>query len=58
MHKVLFFGSVFLCGLDPPVLKLHKLETGLSEYISVVDTPGSQEHVSSFILLNFNYVLV
>ncbi|XP_073972524.1 smg6 nonsense mediated mRNA decay factor isoform X3 [Rhodnius prolixus] len=44
VHKVLFFGSVFLCGLDPPVLKLHKLETGLSEYISVVDTPGSQEH--------------
>ncbi|KAL1140647.1 hypothetical protein AAG570_000577, partial [Ranatra chinensis] len=43
VHKVLFFGSVFLCGLDPPVLKVHKLETGVSEYVSVVDTPSSQE---------------
>ncbi|XP_066905795.1 telomerase-binding protein EST1A isoform X2 [Halyomorpha halys] len=43
IHKILFFGTVFLCGIDPPVLKLQKTETGESEYISVVDTESSQE---------------
>lgn len=43
IHKLLFFGTVFLCGIDPPVLKLHKTETGESEYISIVDTESSQE---------------
>ncbi|XP_024081331.1 telomerase-binding protein EST1A isoform X2 [Cimex lectularius] len=43
IQKILFFGSVFLCGLDPPVLKVQKMDSGESEYVSVVDTPGSQE---------------
>lgn len=45
IHRILFFGTMFLCGMDPPVLKLHKTETGLSEYISVVEevvTPKDQ----------------
>ncbi|KAG8283120.1 Smg-6, nonsense mediated mRNA decay factor [Homalodisca vitripennis] len=40
IRKILFCGTVFLCGVDPPVLKLHKNETGTSEYISVVETPS------------------
>lgn len=44
IHKMLFFGTLFLCGLDPPVLKLQKVETG-AEYISVVDTENIQEQV-------------
>jgi len=31
-----FFGTAYLCGIDPPVLKLHKDERGRSEYVSVV----------------------
>ncbi|XP_046597971.1 telomerase-binding protein EST1A-like isoform X2 [Neodiprion lecontei] len=38
IHKILFFGQVFLCGLETPVLKLQKCETGDSEYVSVVET--------------------
>ena len=46
IHKILFFGQEFLCGLETPVLKLQKSETGVSEYVSVVEassvsTPGS-----------------
>lgn len=37
ISKILFFGTVFLCGTDPPVLKLHCYED-YSEYISVVGT--------------------
>lgn len=37
IHKILFFGQVFLCGLETPVLKLQKSETGASEYVSVVE---------------------
>lgn len=36
---------MFLCGVDPPVLKLHKTDSGKSEYISVVEeviTPKDQ----------------
>uniref|UniRef100_A0A1B6CG54 PIN domain-containing protein n=2 Tax=Clastoptera arizonana TaxID=38151 RepID=A0A1B6CG54_9HEMI len=40
ISKILFFGTVFLCGVDPPVLKLHKNESGESEYISVVEIPS------------------
>ena len=36
VKKVLFFGTVFLCGLDPPVLKLLKFEDNHNEYKSVV----------------------
>ena len=35
IRKILFFGTEFLCGVDPPVLKLQKFDT-YSEYISVV----------------------
>lgn len=47
IHKILFFGEVFLCGLETPVLKLQKCpETGVTEYVSVVEasstsSPGS-----------------
>ncbi|XP_033208324.1 telomerase-binding protein EST1A isoform X2 [Belonocnema kinseyi] len=37
IQKILFFGQVFLCGLETPVLKLQKSETGISEYVSVVE---------------------
>jgi len=37
IRRILFCGTVFLCGVDPPVLKLHKNESGGSEYISVVE---------------------
>ncbi|XP_054290937.1 telomerase-binding protein EST1A isoform X2 [Macrosteles quadrilineatus] len=40
VNRILFCGTVFLCGVDPPVLKLHKNDTGNSEYISVVETPS------------------
>ncbi|PSN43516.1 Telomerase-binding protein EST1A [Blattella germanica] len=38
IRKIVFFGTVFLCGVDPPVLKLQKFEGGESEYISVVQS--------------------
>ncbi|XP_058800313.1 telomerase-binding protein EST1A-like isoform X2 [Phymastichus coffea] len=40
IYKILFFGQVFLCGLETPVLKLQKSETGVSEYVSVVEASG------------------
>lgn len=40
VKRLLFFGHTFLCGIDPPVLRLHKdVETGRSEYISVAARP-------------------
>lgn len=39
LKRLLFFGHTFLCGIDPPVLRLHKDETGRSEYISVAARP-------------------
>ncbi|KAK2576206.1 hypothetical protein KPH14_008409 [Odynerus spinipes] len=41
ISKVLFFGQVFLCGLETPVLKLQKNETGMSEYVSVVEASST-----------------
>ncbi|XP_076233282.1 telomerase-binding protein EST1A [Calliopsis andreniformis] len=41
INKILFFGQVFLCGLETPVLKLQKSETGVSEYVSVVDSSST-----------------
>lgn len=40
IHKILFCCTEFLCGVDPPVLKLQKNENGDNEYISVVETPS------------------
>ncbi|EFN73037.1 Telomerase-binding protein EST1A [Camponotus floridanus] len=41
ISKILFFGQVFLCGLETPVLKLQKSETGVSEYVSVVEASST-----------------
>lgn len=32
---------MFLCGLETPVLKLQKSETGVSEYVSVVEASST-----------------
>jgi len=41
ISKILFFGQEFLCGLETPVLKLQKSETGVSEYVSVVEASST-----------------
>lgn len=51
IDRLLFFGTKFLCGLEPPVLKLQRYDTD-SEYISVVrtssrDSPFSPEELVS-----------
>jgi len=46
IRKIVFFGTVFLCGVDPPVLKLQKFDSGFSEYVSVVQS-SSQGSPSS-----------
>lgn len=38
IERMLYFGRDFLCGLDPPVLKLKFIGPSLSEYVSVVDS--------------------
>ncbi|XP_076755865.1 telomerase-binding protein EST1A isoform X2 [Xylocopa sonorina] len=60
INKILFFGQVFLCGLETPVLKLQKSETGVSEYVSVVEasstsTPSSPPEQSDSELLVESY---
>uniref|UniRef100_A0A8D8US36 Telomerase-binding protein EST1A n=1 Tax=Cacopsylla melanoneura TaxID=428564 RepID=A0A8D8US36_9HEMI len=40
---ILFFGTEFLVGIDPPVLKLHKTESGQDEYISIVEIVSKEE---------------
>ncbi|CAH1122300.1 unnamed protein product [Ceutorhynchus assimilis] len=40
ISKLLFFGTVYLCGLEPPVLKLEIVD-GRKEYVSVVDCSSS-----------------
>ncbi|KAF2892803.1 hypothetical protein ILUMI_13369 [Ignelater luminosus] len=42
LAKVHFFGTVFLCGLETPVLKLE-MDNGFSAYISVVNTSASRD---------------
>lgn len=46
ISKLLFFGTVFLCGLEPPVLKLE-FENDYREYVSVVCTTASRDSPSS-----------
>lgn len=41
IYKILFFGQVFLCGLETPVLKLQKNEFGIGEYVSIVTSTAS-----------------
>ncbi|XP_031779965.1 telomerase-binding protein EST1A isoform X3 [Nasonia vitripennis] len=60
IYKILFFGQVFLCGLETPVLKLQKSETGVSEYVSVVEasstsSPGSPPEQSDSELMVESY---
>ncbi|KAK1133656.1 hypothetical protein K0M31_011449 [Melipona bicolor] len=60
INKILFFGQSFLCGLETPVLKLQKSETGVSEYVSVVEasstsTPSSPPEQSDSELLVESY---
>ncbi|KOX71356.1 Telomerase-binding protein EST1A [Melipona quadrifasciata] len=60
INKILFFGQSFLCGLETPVLKLQKNETGVSEYVSVVEasstsTPSSPPEQSDSELLVESY---
>ncbi|XP_066997614.2 telomerase-binding protein EST1A [Anabrus simplex] len=38
IRKILFFGTVFLCGIEPPVLKLHHSSQDTTKYISVVES--------------------
>jgi len=45
VNCILFFGTEFLCGTEPPVFKLHKTDTGASEYISVVETASPKDDV-------------
>ncbi|XP_049823827.1 uncharacterized protein LOC109600502 isoform X3 [Aethina tumida] len=42
VEKLLFFGTEFVCGLEPPVLKLE-IEDGFREYVSVVCTNNSRD---------------
>lgn len=45
IKRLQFFGHIILCGIDPPVLRLHKDELGRSEYISVAArTPRAPRH--------------
>lgn len=44
LNKLLFFGTVFLCGVEPPVLKLE-FENG--KYVSVVCTTASRDSPTS-----------
>lgn len=43
LKRILFFGTEFLVGIDPPVLKLHKTEAGQDQYISVVEVVSKEE---------------
>lgn len=42
LAKILFFGTVFLCGLEPPVLKLE-IDNDFSEYISIVSLSSNPD---------------
>lgn len=57
MNCILFFGTEFLCGTEPPVFKLHKTDTGASEYISVVETASPKDEVSLNLFSMKNLVL-
>ena len=51
IDRLLYFGRDFLCGLDPPVLKLQFMAPSLSEYVSVVEQqstgPSAQRSLDS-----------
>ena len=47
IDRLLYFGRDFLCGLDPPVLKLKFMAPSLSEYVSVVDQSPNQQSTNA-----------
>lgn len=42
LNRLLFFGTEYLCGVDPPVLKLE-IDDNAREYVSVVNSAGSRD---------------
>lgn len=46
LNKLLFFGTEFLCGLEPPVLKLE-IDNDFEEYVSVVSNANSRDSPQS-----------
>ncbi|CAH1977497.1 unnamed protein product [Acanthoscelides obtectus] len=40
VQRLLFFGTVYLCGVEPPVLRLEIEDGGRREYVSTVDEDG------------------
>ncbi|XP_050308985.1 telomerase-binding protein EST1A-like isoform X2 [Anthonomus grandis grandis] len=55
--KLLFFGTVYLCGLEPPVLKLE-IEDGRRDYVSVVCTDRGRDSPSRSVLARNDDVLL
>ncbi|KAL1494247.1 hypothetical protein ABEB36_009872 [Hypothenemus hampei] len=51
--KLLFFGTGFLCGLEPPVLKLE-IEDGRREYVSAVCSDQGQDSPADKAVLSRN----
>lgn len=42
LSRLIFFGTEFLCGLEPPVLKLE-YDNDFREYVSVVCASSSRD---------------
>ncbi|XP_057667443.1 telomerase-binding protein EST1A isoform X1 [Diorhabda carinulata] len=57
LNKLLFFGTVYLCGIDPPVLKLE-IEDDVRDYVSVVCTSNSRDSPPNTELRQNNEVLL
>ncbi|XP_044755444.1 telomerase-binding protein EST1A [Coccinella septempunctata] len=57
LNKLLFFGTEFLCGLEPPVLKLE-IYNDLEEYRSVVSNANSRDSPQCVEEMNDQEVLV
>lgn len=63
IQQISFVGMIFLCGLEPAVLKLQKSENGESEYVSVVETSNQNlpdsppDHVSFWVSPKMNKTL-
>lgn len=55
VDRILFFTTIYLRGLEPPVLKLQKNDSGHSEYISVVEAATSSR--DQVILMTQNMLL-
>ncbi|KAL3267755.1 hypothetical protein HHI36_006882 [Cryptolaemus montrouzieri] len=53
LNKLLFFGTEFLCGLEPPVLKLE-IDNDFREYVSVVSSSNSRDSPPSVTEMRIN----